>query len=108
MDTYGIETDIKDVNSSLVRIQRSFSELMQCKDKLTSYLSEPKTPELFETRENLVNKMEVLLNGHLDLLSKLEHKKDNLNKELNRVKSQLLEVRKLEQGISTYMVAAHQ
>jgi len=107
MDTRRIKSDIKDVNSSLVRIQRSYSELIKCKEKMTSYLCEPTTARLFEKREELQIKMKTLMQGHLDLLRQLENKKDSLNKELSEINDQLLAVKKLEEGINSYMLAAH-
>jgi hypothetical protein len=107
MDAKHLRTELKDVNSSLVRIQRSYSELVKCKEKMSSYLCEPTTSGLFETREKLKLKMEALMAGHLDLLHQLEHKKDSLTKELGEITAQLQAVKQLEKGISNYMLAAH-
>jgi len=107
MDTKRLKNDLRDVNSSLVRIQRSYSELLKCKEKMTSYLCEPTTSNLFETRESLRSKMETLIAEHLALLHQLEHEKERFNKELGEIKDQLLAVKQLEKGISNYMLAAH-
>ena len=107
MKTTRIKNDLKDINTSLIRIRRSYNELMKCKEKMRSYLCEPTTANLFETREELCVRMDTLIAGHLALLYQLEHKRDNLTKELGDIKDQLLAAKQLEQGISNYMMAVH-
>jgi chromosome segregation ATPase len=107
MNTQRITTDIKNVGFTILHIQRSLSELQQFKDKMKSYLCEPNTVQLFETKELLQDR----INGHIAIheneLRKLEHRKNILKGELNRIQEQLEASKELEKGISSYMLALH-
>lgn len=107
MNTQGIATDIKNVGSTILHIQRSLSELQQFKNKMKSYLCEPTTVQLFETKQLLQDR----INGHIAIhkneLRKMEHKKDILKEELYRIQNQIEASKELEKGISSYMLAVH-
>ncbi len=107
MDTKRSEMDMKDVGSTLLHVQRSLSELKLFKEKMKSYLCEPTTAHLFETKERIQQRINEHISVHLTLLCRLEHKKNILNKELKRIQNQLLESKELEKGIHSYMLAVH-
>lgn len=107
MNKQRITSDIKNVGSTILHIQRSLSELKQFKEKMKSYLCEPNTAELFEIKELLENR----INGHIAIheaeIQKMEHKKHILKEELNRIQEQIDASKELEKGISSYMMAVH-
>ncbi len=107
MNTQRITTDIKNVGSTILHIQRSLSELLQFKDKMKSYLCEPTTAQLFETKQLLQDRISGHIAIHENELRKMEHKKNILNEELYRIQEQLEASKELEKGISSYILAVH-
>lgn len=103
METLKKNDALKELNTYLVRIERSYRNLLQFKEQLSSYLCEPYTADQYEEREEIQKKMDKLTKGHLALLEIYHKKKSNLSNHLANINDQLREAKVLEEGIMHYM-----
>ena len=103
METSNKNDGLKEINTYLVRIERSYRNLLQFKEQLSSYLCEPCTVDQYEEREEIKKKMDKLTKGHLALLEIYRKKKNNLSNHLANITEQLREAQILEEGITHYM-----
>ncbi|WP_281540280.1 hypothetical protein [Maribacter aestuarii] len=103
METSNKSDGLKEVNAYLVRIERSYRNLLQFKEQLSSYLFEPCTVDQYKEREELKKKIAKLSKGHLALLEIYRNNKNSLNQHLSNINEQLKEAKRLEEGIMNYM-----
>ncbi|MGB3149968.1 MAG: hypothetical protein WBB27_04845 [Maribacter sp.] len=104
METSKNNYDLKDIDAYLLRIERSYRNLLQFKEKMNSYLCEPCTANQYEAREKIHQKMIKLTQGHLELMKIFRNKRNDLSNELMTIRNHLNEVRRLEEGICNYML----
>lgn len=103
MDTLKENDGHKELNTYLVRIERSYRNLLQFREQLSSYLCEPCTVDQYEEREEIQQKMDKLTKGHLALIEMYQKKKNSLSQHLTNINNQLREAKVLEEGIMHYM-----
>lgn len=102
MDQEYIQIKLESINY-IYRLDRSYCNLVQFQRKLNSYPYEPNTYNQYETRAILLQKLTVLLKGHLDVLSNLKHRLLNSKQGLCTAKYQLSEAKVLDEGIHDYI-----
>ncbi|RKR13221.1 hypothetical protein CLV91_1936 [Maribacter vaceletii] len=95
-----------EIGDSLVRVERSYRNIVHLKSKLTSYSYEPRTYKLFEELEDLKLHLELLHLSHLELI-------DTLKNPINFVEARLQQVNELldksivvEEGVANYISSA--
>ena len=107
MQTSKKSDGLKEINAYLVLIERSYRNLLQFKEQLSSYLCEPCTADQHKEREKIKKKMVKLSKGHLALLEIYRNNKNSLNQQLTHIIEQLKEAKRLEEGIMNYMTLLH-
>ncbi|WP_411030662.1 hypothetical protein [Spongiimicrobium sp. 3-5] len=95
-----------DSNSYILRLERNSKDLAQMRNKLNSYLCEPKTYTLFERFETLCSQVERLTHANMEIQLSLKKHKRLMKKQVQRVTEQLSEFQKLEKNVSDYMSGA--
>jgi hypothetical protein len=91
-----------DITSFMCRMDRSYYDLIQLQRKINSYTYEPNTYNQHETKAILVQKLNVLIAGHLEVLSSIKHKKSNVKEGLSEIRYQLSTAKALDEAILTY------
>jgi hypothetical protein len=107
METSNKSDGLKEINAYLVLIERSYRNLLQFKEQMSSYLCEPYTADQYKEREKIKKKMIKLSKGHLALLEIYRNNKNSLNQQLTNIIEQLKEAKRLEEGIMNYMALLH-
>ena len=107
METIKKQVESKDINSYFPRVERSYRNLLQFKEQLNSYLCEPCTIVQYEAREKIRTKIDKLTKSHLALLNIYRNKRNNFNNVFQTMSDQLMEAKKLEEGINDYLSLVH-
>ena len=79
---------------------------MQLKDKLSSYMLEPRTYSLFQQIEYLKSRMEYLKNTNQEILYALREPRKSFADIMESIKQQFREFYELQQGIDEYITIA--
>lgn len=95
-----------DSNSCILRLERNNQDLFQLRNKLNSYLCEPKTYTLFERVEALRIRLENLMRTNWEIRVSIRKHNHMVTNQVQQVKQQLSEFRELEQSVSEYMMGA--
>ncbi len=98
-----ILTRTAEKNTLVLRLERNQREVGQLKNKLNSYICEPKTYGLFERIESLRNALESLNKSNSEMIQALKGKKKSVEEYVDRVKLQLKEFHELQQGVADYV-----
>ncbi len=88
--------------SSILRLERNNKEILSLKDKLNSYICEPKTPKLYEQMESLKNRMECMRDTNLEMINVLRNQHTS-NQYTGNISKQLREFQKLENNVFEYI-----
>lgn len=92
-----------DANSILLRLERNNRNLSYLKEKLSSYVCEPKTLNLFEQKEYLREKLEGLRNSNQELMSALKQRQVSFEDRMEHVREQRRALRELENKVLEYI-----
>lgn len=95
---------ITNFSKSILRIERSYKDLLQFKTKLNSYLCEPTTYKQYKSREELSEKINNQIECHLELLDSLKTS-HLITKPETRITDSLQEAKLVEEGVSNYILA---
>lgn len=89
-------------NALLLRLERNQKDLMQLRNKLSSYRCEPRTYSLFERIETLRNAMDNLSSTNSEIISALKEHKRTVGEYVDQAKNQLSEFKRLNAGVEDY------
>lgn len=89
--------------SSILRLERINSDISSLKDNLRSYTCEPKTPSLFEQREDIKTKLEGMRNSNQELINSMQAKKRDLDTRLDSITGRLKQFHELERSVLEYI-----
>ncbi len=95
-----------EVGNSLVRIERSYRNIVLLKNQLCSYSCEPKTYKLFEEFEDLKLQLELLRLSHLKLIESLKSPVTFIESKQQQVDELINKTIALEQGVVVYIKLA--
>ncbi len=84
-------------------MERSYQKLLILKGKLSSYVYEPRTYDSFEQAQELRYDLERLSLSHLEIMNLVKDKKQYISEVLKKSMDLLLEAKKLENGIESYI-----
>ena len=87
----------------IIRLERNQREVGQLKNKLSSYICEPRTYSLFERIESLRNRLEKLSSTNKEIILALKGKKKSVEMYVERVGLLLMEFHDLEKGVADYL-----
>ncbi|MFX0556935.1 hypothetical protein ACOCEA_09055 [Maribacter sp. CXY002] len=104
MESTRAEVKITDLNTSALRVERSYNNLLQFKTKLNSYLYEPTTYKQYTMREELARGVNNQLKVHLELLNTIKAG-ELVSETIVIIKSQLRTAKMLEDGITKYIMS---
>ena len=96
-------------STSLIRLERSHSTLIQLREKLTSYWLEPTTFSMHEAKETFLFKIDKLTKTHLELTRVLGNCQPSTETQITAVErqlavvTQLTNVKHLEEDIKEYI-----
>lgn len=94
---------ISSSSTSLIRLERSYSTLIQLREKLTSYWLEPTTFSMHETKEAFLYRIDKLIKVHLELIIALGKCKETTEQQITAVNTQLINVKNIEERIKEYI-----
>lgn len=94
--------NLQDKSSCLGRLERCCTTLNYFKSKINSYLHEPTTKALFETKEYLREKINALVNANESLLDYLKLTRELLPDQYQRVHFHIKETSELEGDVMEY------
>ncbi|MGB5553763.1 MAG: hypothetical protein WBM83_03825 [Flavobacteriaceae bacterium] len=87
----------------VLRLERNQREARQLKNKLSSYLCEPRTYNLFERSETLKSGLERLSDTNDEIIQALREKKKSVEEYMESVKQQFTMFHELQQGVQDYV-----
>ncbi len=87
----------------VLRLERNQREMGQLKTKLSSYICEPRTYNLFERCETLKKGLEHLSNSNREMIENLKERKKSVEDYMENVKQQLSEFQELQEGVHDYV-----
>ncbi len=90
-------------NNLVLRLERNQREVGQLKNKLNSYVCEPKTYSLFERIETLKTGLERLSSTNREIIQALRERKKSVGDYMENVRQQLSEFHELQQGVHDYV-----
>jgi chromosome segregation ATPase len=90
-------------NGLVLRLERNQREVGQLKNKLNSYVCEPKTYSFYERIENLKNRLENLSSANNEILRTLKERRKSVEDYVESVRKQLNEFHELQQGVADYV-----
>lgn len=91
-------------NALVLKLERSQQDVGQLRNKLNSYICEPKTYSLFERMEALKNGLDTLSNTNREIiLSVRQRKKHHTADFVDRVRQQFIAFNELQRGVEEYM-----
>ncbi|WP_298475622.1 hypothetical protein [uncultured Maribacter sp.] len=104
--TQEIDKNTLQIENAVVRIDRSYKNILQLKNKLNSYSYEPRTYSLYQQLEELKLKLELISVSHLKLMNTLKKPVHFIESQIQLVKENLEAVHVIEQDVSDYISLA--
>lgn len=103
-----MNSDLKEVEKSalVIRLERNQKDLRQLKNKLNSYICEPRTYSLFERIESLKSGLETLNNSNTQIIRSLKSRKKSVETYVDSAREQLSQFNKLQQSVEDYVASA--
>lgn len=96
-------------NALIVKLERSNNYLQQLKNKLGSYICEPKTWKLYEQKEFLKSRLDRFVDTNTELINSLsDQREEETDGYRDRIRQQLKEFREIQQSILEYIGMARQ
>lgn len=108
LNAMAMNPDLKEVEKSalVIRLERNQNDLHQLKNKLNSYICEPRTYTLFERIETLKNGLENLSDSNIQIIRSLKNHKKSVETYVDSAKEQLAKFNQLQQGVEDYVASA--
>lgn len=104
MESTKTESEITNFSKGILRIERSYKDLLQFKVKLNSYLCEPTTYKQYKRREELSEIINNQIKNHQELLDSLKTSRSITKPEM-QINDRLKEVKLVEERVSDYILA---
>ncbi|TMM57268.1 hypothetical protein FEE95_12335 [Maribacter algarum] len=103
-----MKSDLIEVEKSalVMRLERNQNDLRQLKNKLNSYICEPRTYSLFERIESLKSGLETLDNSNTQIIRSLKSRKKSVEEYVDSAKEQLNKFSQLQQRVEDYVASA--
>jgi len=95
---------ITNFSKGILRIERSYKDLLQFKTKLNSYLCEPTTYKQYKSREELSEKINNLIKSHQELLDYLKNNNFATQPD-TRINDSLQEAKLVEERVGNYILS---
>ncbi len=92
-----------DTNNIMLRLERNNRNLLYLKEKLSSYICEPKTLNLFEQKEYLGEKLDGLRNSNQELMSALKKRQLIFEDTMDHIREQRRALQELENKVLEYI-----
>ncbi len=89
--------------STILRLERINEDLSSLKNNLRSYTCEPKTPVLFEQREDIRSKLEGMRTSNQELINAIQGHKRTLDDRLESLPGRLKQFQELKRNVSEYI-----
>ncbi|RKN81215.1 hypothetical protein [Ulvibacterium marinum] len=90
-------------NTLVLKLERSQQDVGQLRNKLNSYICEPKTYSLFERMEALKNGLDTLSNTNREIILSVRQRKKHTVDFVDRVRQQFIAFNELQRGVEEYM-----
>lgn len=90
-------------NALVLKLERSQQDVGQLRNKLNSYICEPKTYSLFERMEALKNGLDTLSNTNKEIILSVRERKKHTVDFVDRVRQQFIAFNELQRGVEEYM-----
>jgi hypothetical protein len=90
-------------NTLVLKLERSQQDVGQLRNKLNSYVCEPKTYSLFERIEALKNGLDTLSNTNKEIILSIRGHKKTMGDYVDRVRQQFVAFNELQRGVEEYM-----
>ena len=87
----------------VLKLERSQQNVGQLRNKLNSYVCEPKTYSLFERIEALRNGLDTLSSTNREIILSLRGPKTHTGDFVDRIRQQFLAFNELQRGVEEYM-----
>jgi hypothetical protein len=100
--------DIRDEITCLGKLERGYNSLQYVKAQMDSYLYEPSTRALFETKEYLKDKIAALVDTNETMLDYLKRTNDLVPDQYRLVKFHIKEIFDLEYDVMEYTIKSRQ
>lgn len=94
--------NVQDYSKCLSKLERCYKTLQHVKAKMNSYMYEPSTSALFETKEYLKSKIDVLTEANESLLQYLQRTKELFPEQFTVVNYHIQETFELEDDVTEY------
>lgn len=104
MENTKTESKITNFSKGILRIERSYKDLLQFKVKLNSYLCEPTTYKQYKSREELSEKINNQIKSHQELLDSLKTS-HFITKPETQINDRLQEAKLVEERVNDYILA---
>jgi len=98
-----VENTTIEKSNLVLRLERNQREVRQLRNKLSSYVCEPRTYNLFERIETLKTGLDRLSNSNLEIIQALKERKKSVEDYVENVKQQFSEFHELQQGVHDYV-----
>ncbi|WP_291869547.1 hypothetical protein [Maribacter sp.] len=95
-----------EITDALMRLERSYKNILELKTRLNSYSCEPRTYNLFEQLEDLKLSIELIAISHIKLMTALKSPAHFVEVQLQQVKEQIKDALILENRVSDYICLA--
>lgn len=90
-------------NTLVLKLERSQQDVGQLRNKLNSYVCEPKTYSLFERVEALKNGLDTLSHTNREIILSIREHKRNMGDYVDRVRQQFSAFNELQRDVEEYM-----
>lgn len=90
------------INGYQSKLDRSYRNLLQYKSRLESYLYEPTTRTLYETKEYLCHKIEQLVINHMEIMNRIRNASGFFEPDMTLVHTQLEESSRVKEDVEMY------
>lgn len=95
--------DSIELANAMVRMERSYRNILQLKKRLSNYSYEPRTYTLYKQLDDLKLRLELLGVSHLKLMNALKKPIHFIEVQVLQVKENIEAVRIVEQSVSEYI-----
>jgi|GEM_PF-1589802 len=87
----------------VLKLERSQQDVGQLRNKLNSYVCEPKTYLLFERRQSLKSGLDAWMRTNREIIVALREHQRNMGEHMERIHRQFAKFNELQQGVDDYM-----
>lgn len=88
---------------AILRLERINSDISSLNVHLNSYTCEPKTPGLFERKQDIKNRIESMRTTNRELINSLREHKKTLDLHLEGISDKFKEFQELERNVLEYI-----